>query len=118
MYGKTRDPIIPYSLDAIRSTDGSLSIPNLARQIAVIQRHLERLFQQHVGMSPKPYAQLLRVDKVRLTLKQLSKQPTFNLAHIAADFCFYDQSHFIREFRAVVGKTPMGYFQRSSKHTP
>jgi AraC-like DNA-binding protein len=106
--GKARDPLIPASLAMLRQTEGFLAIPNLADHFAISQRQLERLYQTQVGMTPKYYARLLRVETARLMLKRQQSN-----THLAAELGFYDQSHFIREFSAVIGLTPYRYMQRS-----
>lgn len=110
--GKKRDAIIPASLRILRQRTGEISIPALADDLAISQRQLERLYHTQVGMSPKQYATLVRVNAARLALKQPNHLSNTNLA---ADLGFYDQSHFIREFSAVVGITPYSYTQRSQK---
>ena len=110
--GKERDTLIPISLARQREKEGQLEIPELAHAFAVSQRHLERLYQSQVGMSPKRYAQLLRVEAARLALKQRNGQSTTTLA---AELDFYDQSHFIREFSAVIGMTPYAYMKRNHR---
>ncbi len=110
--GKERHAIIPASLATLRREVGRLAVPALADQFAISQRQLERLFQSQVGMSPKQYTQLLRVEAARLALKQIDDETT---TAIAAEFGFYDQAHFIREFSAVIGLTPYRYLERSKK---
>jgi AraC-like DNA-binding protein len=65
-----------------------------------------------VGMSPKQYARLLRVETARLALKRMRAPST---TYLAAELGFYDQAHFIREFSAVVGMTPYAYLKRSRR---
>jgi AraC-like DNA-binding protein len=112
--GKARNALIPASLTMLRAREGHLPISDLAHELAVSQRQLERLYQSQVGMSPKRYAQLLRVETARLALKQMTEQST---ATLAAELDFYDQSHFIREFRAVIGMTPTAYMKRTHKQS-
>lgn len=107
--GKERNVIIPASLTMLRDTRGHWPIPELAQELAISQRQLERLYQSQVGMSPKQYAQLLRVETARLALKQMNGQTTTTLA---AALGYYDQSHFIHEFGAVIGLTPYAYMKR------
>jgi len=107
--GKARSPIIPATLAALRHNDGQIAIPSLADTFAISQRQLERLYQMQVGMTPKHYARLLRVEAARLALKNLNQKSTTDLA---VDLGFYDQSHFIREFSAVIGMTPYRYLAR------
>jgi AraC-like DNA-binding protein len=108
--GRALSALIPASLALLRSSGPVLPIPRLAEQLAVSQRQLERLYYAQVGMSPKQYAQLIRVERARLTLKRGQVQST---ADLAVDLGFYDQSHFIRDFSAVVGMTPNAYSKRS-----
>ncbi len=60
-------------------------------------------------MSPKQYLRLLRVDSARQVLRRGEDKTTTT---IGANLGFYDQSHFIREFQAVVGMTPYAYQKR------
>lgn len=111
--GEERSVLIPPSLALLRAQGGQLPIPELAQQVAVSQRQLERLFRFQVGITPKQYAQLVRVETARLALKQLHRQTTTCLA---IELGFFDQAHFIREFRAVVGVTPFAYKKRAQSN--
>lgn len=111
LLGKERHAIIPASLTLLRRAHGQLLVPDLADKLAVSQRHLERLYQSQVGMSPKQYALLQRVEMARLALKQLNGQTT---ADVAADLGYFDQAHFIHEFSAVIGVTPYAYLKRAA----
>ena len=108
--GQTRSLLIPPSLARLQAQAGQLPIPQLAEELAVSQRQLERLFQLQVGMTPKQYARLVRVETARLALKQHRESTT----RLAVDLGFYDQAHFIREFRSVIGMTPTAYKKRQS----
>jgi AraC-like DNA-binding protein len=107
--GKEQHALIPVSLSVLREGAGNLRMAELATKWSVSQRQLERLYQREVGMSPKQYAQLLRIETARLSLKRMSEATT---ARLAVELGFYDQAHFIRAFRAVVGVTPSAYMSR------
>jgi transcriptional regulator GlxA family with amidase domain len=113
--GVERSALVPASLRLLRQAGGRLSIPELARQLAVSQRHLERLYRSQVGMSPKQYARLRRVAAARRALKQSRALPS---AGLAVDLGYYDQAHLIRDFSAVVGMTPEVYRRRGSSPAP
>jgi AraC-like DNA-binding protein len=106
-----RNPLIPASLALLQGSGGQMPVSELSEELAVSQRHLERLYQSQVGVSPKQFARLVRIERARLALKQLSDDSS--TADVAVDLGFYDQSHFIRQFRAVVGVTPYAYMKRS-----
>lgn len=71
-------------------------------------RAVERLFQRHLGVTPQHYLRRLRV---RLACRDLV-HGTASLADVALAHGFYDQSHFVREFRRETGLTPGGYRER------
>jgi AraC-like DNA-binding protein len=85
-----------------------LSNPRLARVAGRSVRSLERLFRRQVQASPQQYLRRLRI---RLACRAiLDSRGT--LTEIAAGLGFYDQSHFVREFRREVGLTPGAYRAR------
>ncbi len=70
------------------------------------RRYLDMLFQEHVGVSPKSLASILRFQEVYQGWMQ-HKSPTFFSNHWPA--YYYDQSHFIKEFKRFTGFTPQHY---------
>jgi transcriptional regulator GlxA family with amidase domain len=82
----------------------------VADRLYISQRQLERLYKIHVGISPKKYARLLRVEQARIAIKNA---PTLSAAEIGNATGFYDQAHFIREFKSIIGMTPNDYAVRS-----
>lgn len=109
-HGKTADRLVWHSLGQIQQQNGLLSMEALAQHLHISQRQLERLYQMQVGVTPKLYARLLRVENARQALKQ---NTAFSLTDLGLQLGFYDQSHFIREFKAIVGMTPGGYIEHS-----
>jgi AraC-like DNA-binding protein len=110
--GKERHPLIPASLEVLRQEAGQLRMSAFAEKWSLSQRQLERLYQREVGMSPKQYLKLLRIERARSSLKQMCEPTT---ARLAVELGFYDQAHFIREFRDVVGMTPYAYMKRHER---
>ena len=83
---------------------GMLGVAAVAAESAVSTRHMERLFQEQIGVSPKIFARLLRLDHA-LELAG----PGSNWAEVA-DLCgYFDQSHLVRDFRALTGATPLEF---------
>jgi AraC-like DNA-binding protein len=110
-FGISTDALVYAALKNIRH--GIPSMDALSQQMNISQRQLERLFRQQVGLSPKRYARLLRIDAARKALKI----PQASLTDLGLNLGFYDQSHFIREFKSVIGMTPSAYIEHSiEKH--
>jgi AraC-like DNA-binding protein len=91
---------------ALQRSHGAVEIGRLAAAHNLTVRHLERVFREHVGVSPKAFGRLARLSRA-LDLSQ--KSPGLEWAEIALDAGFYDQSHMVRDFRAMTGETPVGF---------
>nr|WP_255762662.1 helix-turn-helix transcriptional regulator [Halomonas alkalisoli] len=100
-------PALVASLGWLQRRHGQASIAELVTELPFGQRRLERLFQHHVGLSPKRYARLLRVAHSRELIKQGGAASS--LTDTAFTAGYFDQSHFIHDFKAVTGFTPGGY---------
>ena len=86
---------------------GLVRVDDLAAHAGVGARQLERLFQSEVGLSPK---MLLRVTRFQQVLRALREGTSHSRwAAVAADCGFYDQSHFIRDFKSFVGMAPSAW---------
>ena len=91
----------------IFQTGGCLPMDELARAIGVNARGLDRSFNTRVGIPPKALCRIVRFQRVFKLLEQQSAGA--NWTQIALECGYYDQSHFIKEFKAFAGKEPTGY---------
>lgn len=91
----------------MHAVGGDVAIDVLAGEAGCSRSHLERLFQTHVGLSPKTAARVLRLRRA----VQLLARPSVALADVAAACGYYDQAHLGTEFKRMVGGTP-GSFRR------
>ena len=80
---------------------GDVPVAAVAAEIGWSGRHLTGQFRAEVGLRPKEVARVTRSDRARRALR-----PTGRLADIAAGHGFADQSHLVREFRALAGCPP------------
>lgn len=90
---------------------GQTSVARLAQQAHYSQRQLSRLFLDCMGMGAKTYLRLCRINQI---LQQLPRSG-LSLTRLAADAGYYDQSHFIRDFKSVCGLSPGAYLKRLSE---
>jgi AraC-like DNA-binding protein len=103
------DAMVEAAVRAMRARRGKIPIRSLAQQIGVSQERFEKRFRREVGTSPKQYSSLLRL---RFALNMY--RPGRTLTDLALAAGYYDQSHFIREFRAVTGESPLNFFRRAN----
>lgn len=99
------DTLVSAAVRAIHVTHGSTRIATLASQLDISQDRLEKRFRHMVGLSPKRLASI-----VRLRHAIGMHCPGLPLAQLSADAGYFDQSHFIREFKSILGQTPQRFF--------
>lgn len=73
------------------------------------KRHLQRIFQQYVGVSPKWLIQRYRLHEAADLVAKSA-----DWARLAVDLGYFDQAHFIKDFKAMIGQTPMEYAKAQS----
>src|SRR5262245_8084215 len=84
-------------------------VAEIADRVGVSQRTLQRLFGQYVGVGPKWVIQRYRLLEAA---DQLANNAHIDLPGLAQALGYFDQAHFINDFRATVGSTPAQYIQR------
>ncbi|MGE3899340.1 MAG: GlxA family transcriptional regulator [Variibacter sp.] len=81
------------------------SVTAVARSVGMSARHLERLFQETLGVTPATFQRRLRLEYGRWLLSNSGRRIT----DIASDVGFADGAHFSREFKLAFGRTPRAY---------
>jgi len=102
--------IIESSLIISSKVSGIMTIRELAGSQYISERQLNRLFNEYIGMSAKMFLKLVRINNTINILKHTN----YNLADNAQIFGFYDQSHFIKDFKAICGVTPKSFMENMS----
>jgi transcriptional regulator GlxA family with amidase domain len=87
-------------------TKGQCRVEELADYCQTSIRQLQRRFEQAIGVSPKFYARTIRFEQAQ---RRLMFHPQTDLTQLAYDCGYFDQAHFIKEFRAFTGRTPSQY---------
>jgi AraC-like DNA-binding protein len=78
-------------------------------------RALQRLFGEYVGVPPKWVVQRYRLHEA---MARLESGQSVDLVGLALDLGYFDQAHFIRDFRALLGRTPMAYARDAVTRSP
>lgn len=104
----TIDHIVKTTIDALLSTNGSSPLKEILSEDLSKRRQLERKFLKQIGISPK---QLSKVIRLQTALKMLLNQNNETLTRIAYESEYYDQSHFIRDFKEFTGTNPKEFLK-------
>ena len=99
----TIDNIVKSTIDTMFLSKGSKPLNIILKNDLTKRRQLERKFTKQIGISPK---QLGKVIRLQATLKMLLNQTTETLTDIAYECEYYDQAHFIKDFKEFTGITP------------
>ena len=97
------DSRINFALAQIEEKSGILSITDLQKKVCLSERRFEHLFKEHVGVSAKKYAEIVKINSAVNLLMNGWDNSLTNLAH---SLNFYDQAHFIKSFRKITGLSP------------
>ncbi|UTW64722.1 helix-turn-helix transcriptional regulator [bacterium SCSIO 12741] len=104
---KTQDRIVNSTLDILATANGQLSINDLSEQANQSRRVLARKYSTSVGLSPK---QLSKIIRLQSSLKSLLKTQNSKLTRVAHEHEYFDQAHFIKDFKEFTGLTPKEFY--------
>jgi AraC-like DNA-binding protein len=102
------DLLLHHIIRFISERYGSIELRDIAREFHISERQIERRFQNGVGLNPKYFARIVRFQSV---LKAGRDRSQWNLTDLAMRFGYFDQSHFIKEFKQFSGLAPSQYFE-------
>ena len=101
---------VGHILKSMTGDPADTRITTIATQHGITSRYLNKLLFQHTGLTPIAYNKIRRFQH-SLKLVAKNDQP---LTSIAYDAGYFDQSHFIKEFKSFTGLTPSAYVKNSS----
>lgn len=78
---------------------------------SISKRRLEQRFKSEIGISPKLFQRTIRINNI---MERLIQNPDTQLTQLAYDFNFYDQSHFISDFKQFTGCAPSKFIKAIS----
>ncbi|WP_324677424.1 helix-turn-helix domain-containing protein [Hymenobacter sp. GOD-10R] len=97
---------------AMRAANGTLPVSQVATAAHATVRTLERKFKQAAGYTVKDVSGLMRFEQAR---NHLWLDPTANLASLAQELGYTDQSHLGREFKRYNGTTPAAFARKARR---
>ena len=100
------DKLITEAVTLIYQSRGAIRIKELNEQLFISQSAFEKRFRKVVGTTPKKFASIIRFNTALDSLNKVK-----SLTEICYENNFFDQSHFIRDFKQFTGDTPE-YFKR------
>ncbi|MEU4218915.1 helix-turn-helix domain-containing protein [Actinoplanes sp. NPDC026623] len=113
--GAATDGRVSTALNTILDRSGDVAVERLAHESAASPRNLGRLFDAWVGINPKRFARIVRVQAA---LRVLMEEPGTDLTGLAARLGFADHAHLTREIRTLAGAPPSELARRLHRDDP
>ena len=101
------DRVVKSTIDLISENQGKLSVNELSKKHNINRRVLTRKFSSTIGLSPKQFSKIIRLQS---TLKLLLEKENTRLTDLAYENEYFDQAHFIKDFKEFTGITPKEFY--------
>jgi len=101
---------VEHAIKMIENSKGQIKTQNIAQEVCLGIKQFERIFSKYVGVNPKKYTSIIRFQNV-IKMKREFKE--LNMTQLAFDNEYYDQSHFIHDFKNLTDLTPRAFFKEN-----
>lgn len=102
--------IIDHSIHLILASKGFVEVNELAINAALSSAQFRKRFKEEIGISPCQYCKIVRINS---TLDLLQKNHKTSLTELTYQLGYFDQAHFIKDFKSVTGASPK-YFRKGN----
>lgn len=106
---RDRHPAVQYAIETIGACRGATSIASIVDRTGLSARRFIAAFREEVGLAPKVFCRLARFRRV---IGELRTAESVDWADVAVDCGYFDQPHFIHDFRAFAGVSPSAYLRQ------
>lgn len=98
--------LVRSTVDKILNAGGSIGIKEMMESYERSRRQLERRYSKDVGLSPKQLCRIIRLQEALRAMLDRNK----NLTDVGYDSHYYDQAHFIKDFKDFTGVSPREFY--------
>jgi AraC-like DNA-binding protein len=112
LHANTPSQCVEYAVSNIMNQPNILGFQQLSSQIGYSQKHFIDLFKKQVGVPPKQYLKIMRFQRA---ISEIENKQLVQWSSVAMESGFYDQAHFINDFKSFSGFTPNEYMKRKSE---
>lgn len=99
---------ISKSIDLINANFGNIRVSQLSDITCLSHKQFCRVFNDYLGLQPKNFIKIVRLQTSFYYMQKFRPKTTTELAYLCG---YYDQAHFIKDFKNFTGYTPNAYFK-------
>jgi AraC-like DNA-binding protein len=100
------NPCVSFAVSEMTNNPDQISIARMNAKIGYSQKHFTDIFRREIGVTPKAYLKIMRFQKAVRTIDAAAE---IDWSLVANECGFYDQAHFINDFKHFSGFTPEQY---------
>ncbi|SIT03613.1 Helix-turn-helix domain-containing protein [Zobellia uliginosa] len=97
-------PPLQQAIKIIHQSKGIITVSEIANNVYVSERQLQRLFKTRIGISPKDYCKIIRVNNYMDFI--LSKDNPVDWMELVVEYNYHDQPHLINEVKSIAKLAP------------
>ena len=105
--------LIHPTLNYILKNKGAITVNHLVKYTGYSERHIERIFNECIGLNPKKFGNIVKLHYFLNLLKYKSSQS--NITDLCYEAGYSDQSHLIKVFKKYTGITPTQYLNNTNR---
>lgn len=106
-------PAVAFALKEFQKVPHTRTVSDVTGRIGLSQRHFIQAFREEVGLTPKLFCRIRRFQEM---LSLIEQEDQVDWADVALSCGYFDQAHFIHDFRAFSGINPTAYHARRGEH--
>jgi AraC-like DNA-binding protein len=106
------NPFVDFMLGKLLTDPDQTHLKDIVQKIGYSQKHMIKIFKENVGVTPKHFLKVIRFQKA---IAEIEARQQIQWTNVAFDCGFYDQSHFIADFKTFSGWTPEAYLRQRRK---
>lgn len=108
-----RHPAVTLALEEFQGASLVGTVKEVSEQTGLSQRRFIQVFREEVGLTPKLFCRILRFQEI---VRLIGSDRRMEWAEAALRFGYFDQAHFVHDFRAFSGTTPTDYVAHRGEH--
>jgi AraC-like DNA-binding protein len=106
-------PAVAFALREFQGMPRTRAIKVVSERTGLSQRRFIQLFREEVGLTPKLFCRIRRFQEV---IRLVGSERHVEWAELALRCGYFDQAHFVHDFRAFSGTTPTNYLANRGEH--
>jgi AraC-like DNA-binding protein len=109
----THHPAVAFALREFQGMTRTRTVKEVSKRTGLSQRRFIQLFREEVGLTPKLFCRIRRFQEV---IRLVGNEKRVEWVEVALRCGYFDQAHFVHDFRAFSGTTPTNYLAHRGEH--